>query len=85
MQKTQLPQQSTLNQTIADGKTSVFTYTYLILIPEDIAVYVTKSGDEANPDKDICILNQDYTVQAVGTMTGGTITFVKKRYLLQGL
>ncbi len=79
MQKTTLPQQNTLNQTIADGKTSVFTYTYLILIPEDIAVYVTKSGDEANPDKDSCILNQDYTVQAVGTMTGGTITFAKEK------
>lgn len=79
MQKKTLPQQNTLNQTIADGKTSVLTYSYLILIPEDIAVYVTKPGDEANPDKDICILNQDYTVQAVGTMTGGTITFVKDK------
>ncbi len=79
MQKTKLPQQNTLNQTIADGKTAVFNYTYLILIPEDIAVYVTHPGDEANPDKDLQILNQDYTVQAVGTMTGGTITFVKEK------
>lgn len=79
MQKTQLPQQNTINQTIADGKTAVFTYTYLILIPEDIAVYVTHPGDEANPDKDLQVLNHDYTVQAVGTMTGGTITFVKEK------
>ncbi|HEY2567221.1 MAG TPA: hypothetical protein VGH95_05920 [Candidatus Aquirickettsiella sp.] len=79
MQKTQLPQQNTINQTIADGKTAVFTYTYLILIPEDIAVYVTRPGDEANPDKDLQVLNHDYTVQAVGTMTGGTITFVKEK------
>lgn len=79
MQKTKLPQQNTLNQTIADGKTALFNYTYLILIPEDIAVYVTRPGDEANPDKDLQILNQDYTVQAVGTMTGGTITFVKEK------
>ncbi|MEN9449643.1 MAG: hypothetical protein RJA83_257 [Pseudomonadota bacterium] len=79
MQKTKLPQQNTLNQTIADGKTAVFNYTYLILIPEDIAVYVTNPKDEANPDKDLQILNQAYTVQAVGTMTGGTITFVKEK------
>lgn len=79
MQKTKLPQQNTLNQTIADGKTAVFNYTYLILIPEDIAVYVTNPKNEANPDKDLQILSQDYTVQAVGTMTGGTITFVKEK------
>ncbi len=79
MQKTKLPQQNTLNQTIADGKTAVFNYTYLILVAEDIAVYVTHPGDEANPDKDLQILNQDYTVQAVGTMTGGTITFSKEK------
>lgn len=59
MQKTKLPQQNTLNQTIADGNTALFNYTYLILIPEDIAVYVTRPGDEANPDKDLQILNQD--------------------------
>lgn len=79
MQKTKLPQQNTLNQTIADGKTAIFNYTYLILVAEDIAVYVTHPGDEANPDKDLQILNQDYTVQAVGTMTGGTITFSKEK------
>jgi microcystin-dependent protein len=79
MQKTKLPQQNTLNQTIADGKTAVFNYTYLILIAEDIAVFVTNPEDEANPDKDLQVLNQDYTVQAVGTMTGGTITFVKDK------
>lgn len=79
MQKIQLPQQNTWNQTIADGKTAVFTYTYLILIPEDIAVYVTYPGDEANPNKDLQVLDRDYTVQAVGTMTGGTITFVKDK------
>lgn len=79
MKKAQLPQQNTINQTIADGKTAVFTYTYLILVPEDIAVYVTYPDDEANPDKDLQVLNHDYTVQAVGTMTGGTITFVKEK------
>lgn len=79
MQKTKLPQQNTLNQTIADGLTAVYNYTYLILVAEDIAVYVTHPGDEANPDKDLQILNQDYTVQAIGTMTGGTITFVKEK------
>lgn len=77
--KSYLPQQKTINQYIADGSTALFNYTYLILIEEDIAVYVTESSDTANPDKDIRILNQDYTVQDVGTMTGGTITFVEDK------
>jgi microcystin-dependent protein len=79
MPKKTLPQQNTLNQTIADGKTALFNYTYLILMAEDMAVFVTNPGDEANPDKDLQILNQDYTVQAVGTMSGGTITFAKEK------
>lgn len=77
--KSYLPQQKTINQYIADGSTALFNYTYLILIEEDIAVYVTEPSDRANPDKDIRILNQDYTVQDVGTMTGGTITFVEDK------
>jgi microcystin-dependent protein len=79
MKKSNLPQQNTINQYIADGKTAVFNYTYLILIDNDIAVYVTHSGDTANPDKDLQILNQDYTAQNAGTMTGGTITFAKNK------
>ncbi len=77
MSKSNLPQQITWDQYTADGKTSIFNYTFLILIDEDIAVYLTTPGDVANPDKDLKVLNQDYTVQNAGTMTGGTITFVK--------
>ena len=84
MPKSNLPQQDTTNQYVADGKTSIFSYTYLILIDSDIAVYVTHPGDEANPDKDLQVLNQDYTVQNVGTMTGGTITFVKGKVPIAG-
>jgi len=83
MQKNNLPQQNTINQYIADGTTSVFNYTYLILIESDISVYITNPGDEANPDKDLQVLNQDYTVQNAGTMTGGTIIFVKNKIPIQ--
>lgn len=71
-----LPQQSTINQYVADGVTTIYNYTYLILIPQDIAVYVTLSGQQANPTNDIQILNTAYTVQNVGNLTGGTITFL---------
>lgn len=84
MPKSNLPQQNTIDQYITDGKTAIFNYTYLILIDNDIAVYVTNPGDEANPDKDLQVLNQDYTVQNAGTMTGGTITFVKGKVPVAG-
>jgi hypothetical protein len=84
MPRSNLPQQDTINQYIADGQTSIFNYTFLILIDEDIAVYVTTPGDEANPDKDLKVLNQDYTVQNAGTMTGGTISFVKGKVPVAG-
>lgn len=79
MPKNYLPQQNTINQYIADGITSIFNYKYLILLDEDIAVYVTNPGETPNPDKDLQILNQDYTVQNAGNETGGTITFVKNK------
>ena len=84
MLKSNLPQQITWDQYTADGKTSIFNYTFLILIDEDIAIYVTNPGDVANPDKDLQVLNQDYTVQNAGTMTGGTITFVKEKVPIAG-
>ncbi|WP_010597612.1 phage tail protein [Rickettsiella massiliensis] len=84
MPKSNLPQQNTIDQYIADGKTAIFNYTYLILVDNDMAVYVTNPGDEANPDKDLQVLNQDYTVQNAGTMTGGTITFVKGKVPIAG-
>lgn len=84
MQKSNLPQQKTINQYIADGSTALFNYTFLILIEDDIAVYVTHPGDEANPDKDLQVLNQDYTVQHAGTVTGGMITFVKNKIPISG-
>lgn len=79
MPKNYLPQQNTINQYIADGITSIFNYKYLILLDEDIAVYVTNPGETPNPDKDLQILNQDYTVQNAGNETGGTMTFVKNK------
>ena len=39
-----LPQQSTINQYNADGLTTTYNYTYLILLNTDIAVYVTPPG-----------------------------------------
>lgn len=75
-----LPQQNTINQYVADGVTTVYTYSFLILEADasanDVAVYVTPSGQTANPAADIQVLNEDYTVQNVGNVSGGTITFL---------
>ncbi len=75
-----LPQQKTINQYVANGITTVYTYSFLILEADasanDIAVYVTPSGQSANPSADIQVLNEDYTVQNVGNVSGGTITFL---------
>lgn len=74
-----LPQEDTENQYISDGKTATYNYTFIALIPEDIAVYVTLPGDVANPNKDRRVLNQDYTVTISTTVKGGTITFLPNK------
>lgn len=71
-----LPQQDTINQYQADGVTTIYNYAFLILEDEDIAVYVTPSGQTPVPATDIKILNVDYTVQNAGELNGGTITFL---------
>lgn len=71
-----LPQQQTINQYIADGIEAIYFYTYLIPENQDINVYVTPSGQQANDNADIKILNVDYTVQNAGDINGGTITFI---------
>lgn len=74
-----LPQQIARNQYIADGITTVYAYTFLVpsanSLVNDIAVYVTLSGNLPNPVTDIQPLNTAYTVQNAGVITGGTITF----------
>jgi hypothetical protein len=70
-----LPQQFTYNQYVADGSTTIYNYTYLLPLNSDINVYVTLPGQPAIPDADIQVLGVDYTVQGVGQINGGTITF----------
>lgn len=74
-----LPQQNTINQYVADGITTIYAYTFLILeadsLANDIAVYVTPAGQTPSQSADLQPLNTAYTVQDVGNLTGGTITF----------
>ncbi len=70
-----LPQQNTINQYVADGVTTIYSYTYQILIDSDIQVYVTLPGNDPNENDDLKILSTDYTVQDAGNVAGGTITF----------
>ena len=71
-----LPQQDTIRQYVADGIEIVYEYSFLIPESQDIAVYVTPQGQQANENSDIKTLNVDYTVQGTGDITGGTVTFV---------
>lgn len=71
-----LPQQVTINQYVGDGITTVYNYTYMILLNTDISVYVTQPGAPAIPEADLQVLNTDYSVQNAGNISGGTITFL---------
>lgn len=71
-----LPQQNTINQYLADGIEVNYTYSYLILLDTDIQVYVTPPGQDANPVADIKQLGVDYTVSGMGIVTGGIVTFL---------
>lgn len=70
-----LPQQETILQYVADGATTIYQYNFLLPTENDVAVYFTPFGEEDEPDADILVLNVDYTVQGVGNVNGGTITF----------
>lgn len=73
---TTLPQQVTINQYIADGITSAYTYNFLILQSTDIAVYLTPPNEPPNPTADKKVLSTDYTVTGEGNVNGGLITFL---------
>lgn len=71
-----LPQQETIKQYVADGIEDIYFYTYLVPIENDIDVFVTPEGQDANDVADIQPLNVAYTVQDTGNIDGGTITFL---------
>lgn len=73
---TLLPQQTTVNQFIADGVTTIYNFSFLIFLDTDINVYVTQPNVAPNPLADLQTLNVNYTVQNAGTIAGGTITFL---------
>lgn len=71
-----LPQQSTLNQYVADGIATVYNYTYLVPEQTDMSVYVTLAGNVANPSADIQVLGVNYVVNNTGNVPGGTVSFL---------
>lgn len=75
-----LPQEATIVQYLGDNTTTVFTFPFFIFTSKDITVYVTPSGQAANPTSDIKILGTDYsvTINATtfpGQAMNGFITF----------
>lgn len=72
---TNLPQQATIQQYVADGVTTNFNYNFQILASEDMQVFVTPAGQNANPAADLVPPDQ-YTVTDVGVVTGGEVQFL---------
>lgn len=69
-----LPPQSTINQYIADGTQVHFDYHYLILLADDIDVYVTPSHQEpAKTD----LITTGFSVTNMGHEDGGEVNFDK--------
>lgn len=69
------PQQNAIIQYYpTDGIATTFVYNFLILLATDVAVYVTPSGQAANPVTDL-VPSSDYTVTGLGVISGGTIIF----------
>ena len=69
------PQQNAIIQYYpTDGMTTTYTYNFLILQASDIAVYMTLSGNQANPVADL-VPSANYTVTGLGVTTGGTVIF----------
>lgn len=74
-----LPQQTTIIQYVADGISTVYVYPFYIFQNPDttytINVYVTQPGAVADPTTDLQPQLTAYTVQGSGNFNGGTITF----------
>lgn len=71
-----LPQQSTINQYLADGFTTEFDFTYYIQEERDIDVYVTPPDTDPVPSDDIKILDVNYEVTIdLQPINGGVVTF----------
>lgn len=69
---TTLPPQSTINQYIADGTQTQFDYHYLILLDDDMDVYVTPPHQEpAKTD----LMTTGFTVTNKGHEDGGSVLF----------
>ncbi len=71
-----LPQQDTIIQYVADGVTNEYVFAFYVPQDIDIAVYVTLEDATPIPEDDIQELGVDYTVSHnVDPITGGTVIF----------
>jgi hypothetical protein len=72
-----LPQQNTIVQYVADGSEDEYVFAFYVPEDPDIEVYVTLEDETPVPEDDIKVLNVDYTVtQNSDPVTGGFITFL---------
>ena len=72
-----LPQQETILQYVADGIETEYVFAFYVPLNPDIDVYVTLAGETPLPENDLKILDVDYTVTMnLDPVTGGFITFL---------
>ena len=77
---TNLPQQDTIKQYVADGAQTTFVATFFVPLEidgePDLDVYVTPAGQSAIPESDIQVWGVDFTYSPnLDPITGGTVTF----------
>lgn len=72
-----IPKWYPYNQYISDGITLEYTFTFLLLKPMDLAVFVTLPNSDPDQDIDRKEYQKDYIVNVYGSDNGGTITLAK--------
>lgn len=65
-------EQTPLNAALANGVTTVFSYSFMLLLADDLTVKVTDPSGISTTKT----LGVDYTVAGVGSASGGTVTFL---------
>lgn len=67
-----VPPQETREQAVASASQTIFTYQFMILREQDIAIYQRAAAQTPDDASQRLTLNVDYTVTGVGIEAGGT-------------
>lgn len=72
-----VPKWMPYDQYLSDGSTKVYVFTFQLLVPTNLGVYVTAPGISPNPVVDKLILHTDYVIRTYTDKDGGVIELAK--------